>query len=47
MPYTADAIQRILCIAFLHNPNNIFQQQAFWFFLNMDLGRIAVELLEI
>ena len=32
IPYTADAIQRILCIAFLYSPNNIFQQQAFWFF---------------
>jgi hypothetical protein len=36
MPYTADAIQRILCIAFFHSPNNIFQQEAFCFFLNMD-----------
>jgi hypothetical protein len=27
MPSTADAIQHILCIAFLHSPNNIFQQQ--------------------
>jgi hypothetical protein len=36
IPYTAYAIQRILCIAFLHSPNNIFQQQAFCFFLNMD-----------
>jgi hypothetical protein len=26
MPSTADALQRILCIAFLHSPNNIFQQ---------------------
>jgi hypothetical protein len=25
MPSTADAIQCILCIAFLHSPNNIFQ----------------------
>jgi hypothetical protein len=36
IPSTADAIQRILCIAFLHSPNNIFQQQAFCFYLNMD-----------
>jgi hypothetical protein len=34
MPSTVDALQRILCIAFLHSPNNIFQQQAFCFFLN-------------
>jgi hypothetical protein len=32
MPYTVDAIQRILCITFLHSPNNIFQQQVFCFF---------------
>jgi hypothetical protein len=35
-PHTVDAIQCILCIAFLHSPNNIFQQQAFCFFLHMD-----------